>query len=284
MSDPKWSRSTKLKKSNSDQVLRWSSMGESSSENCGPDSGVSIDTVSSSLEEVLVHIDKALKEDFEPYRNGVESVICDVAKKGMMRVDVKFRFIDGLPFSMLLTHQVGKGDPTLRIPLQCVLRIFLPTIDEERFLFQKERLLRTVPSLLGCKRMEKLPGSCEVLLTLSGIDLIKFVSDLHNPRGLITFIQIDPYAEIQFGILQPVKVSRLLRQSSLLMPVTKAFSSIEHFCNETAKRHAETFRNRFLSAYYSLGIAEGCLESGLRGKKLKSTLEGAVASKVLKVG
>ncbi|XP_065835752.1 uncharacterized protein [Oscarella lobularis] len=267
------SRSTRLKKSNVDQVLPWSSMGESSSENSTPDSGVLIDTGLSSLEEILVHIDKALKEDFEPYRNGVESVIRNVVKKGIMRVDVKFRFIDGLPLSVPLTRQVGKADLTIKIPLQCVLRIFLPNINEERFLLQKERLLRAFPSLLGCKRIERLRGSCDVLLTLSGIDFIKFVSDLHNPRGLITFIQIDPYAEIQFGILEPVKVSRLLRQSPLLMPVTKAFSSIEHFCNETAKRHAETFRSRFLSAYYSLDIAEECLESGLRRKKLKSTLE-----------
>ena len=193
------------------------------------DSGVSeeaIGTGVSSLDKVIVHVDKALEKEFEPYQGNVEAIIRDLIETKTKIIEVTFRFIDGIPINLPRRQKMGKGEPSIEIPLQCELRIYLPNIDEKCFLERKASLFRMIHSLLGYKNIEILHGSCDVFLTLRGIDFIRFISDLRNSRVLISFIQLDTDTEIQLCNLKSIKVTHLLRQSSLL-PVAESLSTIQ---------------------------------------------------------
>ncbi|XP_065835437.1 uncharacterized protein [Oscarella lobularis] len=228
-----------------------------------------------SPERVIVHVHKALEKEFEPYRNSVEGLIRDVIETKTKRIEVKFGFIDGMPFSVPLRQEVEKGESSIEISLQCVLRIYLPKTDKECFLKHKDRLLCTIHSLLGYENIEILHGSCDVFLTLRGMDFIRFVSDLRNSRVLISFIQLDTDTEIQLGNLKSIKVTHLLRQSSLL-PVAEAFSTIKQFYCKATEKDREVFApsRRLLSVYSSLNVvADDGLKYELRLKVMQTTLE-----------
>ena len=235
-----------------------------------------IRTGAASVNRVFVHVHKAFKEEFQPYRSSVERFIRDVTE-----ARVKFRFLKRLPVRMSgkprRRQKVRKGERRIEIPLQCVLRIYLPNTNKKGFLKEKKRLLRAIPSLLGHKKIEIHPGSCDVYLTLRGIDLLRFVSDLQNSRVLIAFIQLDTDTEIQFGKLQSIKVTRLFKLSPLLQPVAEAFSTIKQL-NKTTEKDREAFSRsyRLSAAYYSLDEADDCLKCEQRLNVVQTTLEGAM--------
>ena len=229
------------------------------------------------VESVIVHIDKTLEEEFTPYRSSVEVLIQSIyggTEKRKKPVEVTFGFVDSMLFSLPLLRQkkAEKGEHNVEIPVQCNLRVYLPNTNVERFLAQKERLLRAIPSLLGYENIEVLPGSCFVFVTLRGIDFVRFLSDLHDSLCLIAFIQLDPGAEIQFDNLQPVRITRLLEKSTLLKQrVSEALSVFEHVCRKITN---SLCWSRFLFAHRSLDFSES-LQSGKNVAKMIATLQGA---------
>ena len=242
--------------------------------------------VGASLKKIIVHVDETLKEEFEPYRSSVKGLlqsINDVPEKEMEKIAVCFLFIKDMPFSMPSRQKkVEEGEPDVAIAVKCVLRVFLPKTNVECFLAQKERLLGALPSLLGYENIEILNGSCSVFFTLKGIDFVRFFSDLHDPRALISFIRLDPYAEVQFGNLRPLKIARLLRQSSLLLPVSKALSALVQCGKEKAEKYSETFsQRRLLSAFYSVDVVDQSMKSELlRTEAIQEILEGEIAARI----
>ena len=238
-------------------------------------SGEAIRTGAASLNRVFVHVHKAFREEFEPYRSSVKRFIRDVTE-----ARVKFRFLECMPVSMPQRQKKGKprrrekvrkGERLIEIPLQCVPRIYLPNTNKKGFLKEKKSLLRAIPSLLGHKKIEIHPGSCDVYLTLRGIDLLRFVSDLQNSRVLIAFIQLDTDTEIQFGKLQSIKVTRLFKLSPLLQPVAEYLSDIRQFYCKATEKDRKVFA-RLSSVYSSLDVTG--LKYGL--KAMQTTLEGAM--------
>ena len=242
-----------------------------------PNDGCDERTLDASLRMIFVHVDETLKEVFENYRNSVKGLLQSICGVPGKEIEVSFLFIEGMPFSIPSRQKkrVEEGRPDVEISKKCELQIYLPTTNKKRFLAQKKRLLGAIPSLLGYENIEILSGSVSVFLTLRGIDFVQFFSDLHDPRVLLSFIQLDSHAAVQFGNLQPVKIARLFRQSSLLLPVAEALRTMVHIGKETSKQYSGTFcQSRFLSAFASLDFADESLKSELRMKKIKAILEG----------
>ena len=239
--------------------------------------------VGAPLKIIIVHVDETLKEEFDPYRSSVKGLlqsINDVPEKEMEKIQVCFLFIKDMPFSMPSRQKrVEEGEPDVAIAVKCVLRVFLPKTNVDYFLAQKGRLLEALPSLLGYKNIEILNGSCSVFFTLKGIDFVRFFSDLYDPRALISFIRLDPDAEVQFGNLRPVKIARLLGQSSLLLPVSKALSALL----QRGKEISETFSQRrftLLSAFNSVDDVDQSMKSELRTEAMQEILEGDIAARI----
>ena len=90
---------------------------------------------------------------------------------------------------------------------ECLLRICFPESTPERFKEYQRQLLRRMSNLLKIeiKKIEIIPGSCYVDLTVTGKGFIDFICGLHAASSFAHLIVFDSLATLQIGSLPPVK-------------------------------------------------------------------------------
>ena len=176
---------------------------------------------------LIIHVDKKLKEKYKHHHQGVVALVRSVIKlteKKSKKLQVTRSFVPGM---VLTTSEKKSRAKRIAVSQKCDLRIYLPNTAKKRFLLQKKMLFRKVCSLFKHENIEILRGSCNVILTLKGMNLVRFICDLHDLQCLMSFIQLDPGVEIEFlsGNFQPAKLADLLWQSSLVVSVAQVFST-----------------------------------------------------------
>ena len=241
-----------------------------------------VDTASQSCEQfsdtfseddvlpVDIFVDEKLMEEYKPHHECVVGLVkSNIAmpemKTGKLRV-----YLQSLS-SMKLKHPYKKrvGNEIV-ISESCGLRIFLPETTTEHFEKQKKIIFRRVSSLLDFTNIEILPGSCYVILSLRGIDFVRFLCNLHDSRLLIPFIQLDPKVEIEFDSLRPVKMTCLLKQTVMMSTVAHALPAVK----QTASRLSRLLA-KCQDCYYCLDTMAN-LQSEVRRRVTQTALQGSV--------